>query len=93
LDAAQTAARQAVAALEGEKPALALVLVDLAWQMLFESQPGAEIAAIREVHGAEVPIAGGYTLGQIVSGGDGTPQFLNQHIVVVVFGEMGEKDQ
>jgi len=88
--AAQAAARQAVAALEGAKPALALVLVDLAWQMLFEAQPGAEIAAVQEMLGAEVPIAGGYTLGQIVPGGEGTPQFLNQHMVVVVFGEAGE---
>ena len=93
LAAAQAAARQAVAALEGAKPALALVLVDLAWQMLFESQPGAEIAAVREVLGAEVPIAGGYTLGQIVPSSEGTPQFLNQHMAVVIFGEMGEKDK
>jgi hypothetical protein len=33
------------------------VLFDLAWQMLFESQPGAEIAAVQDVLGAEVPIA------------------------------------
>lgn len=80
-----------LAALEGAKPALALVLVDLAWQMLFEAQPGAEIAAVQEALGAEVPIAGGYTLGQIVPSGEGTPQFLNQHMVVMVFGEAGEK--
>jgi hypothetical protein len=91
--AAAQAAWQAVAALEGAKPALALVLVDLAWQMLFESQPGAEIADIREGLGTDVPIAGGYTLGQIVSGGEGTPQVLNQHMAVVIFGEMGEKDK
>jgi hypothetical protein len=36
-----------------------------------------------------VPIAGGYTLGQIVPAGeqDDHPQFLNQHIVVAAFGE------
>lgn len=81
--AAQTATLQAMAA-------LALVLVDLAWQMLFEAQPSAEITAVQEAIGAEVPIAGGYTLGQIVPGGEGTPQFLNQHLVVVVFGEARE---
>ncbi len=88
--AAQTATRQAMAALEGAKPALALMLVDLAWGMLFEAQPGGEVAAVQEALGAEVPIAGGYTLGQIVPGGEGTPQFLNQHMLVVVFGEAGE---
>jgi hypothetical protein len=59
--------------------------------MLFEAQPGADIAAIQEALGKKVPIAGGYTLGQIVPGGEGTPQFLNQHIVVVLFGEGREK--
>ncbi|MDI6768831.1 MAG: FIST N-terminal domain-containing protein [Anaerolineales bacterium] len=88
--AAQTATREAMAALDGAKPALALVLVDLAWGMLFEAQPGGEVAAVQEVLGAEVPIAGGYTLGQIVPGEEGTPQFLNQHMLVVVFGEEGE---
>jgi hypothetical protein len=34
-----------------------------------------------------VPIAGGYTLGQIVPEEGAAPKFLNQHIVVVVFGE------
>ncbi len=79
-----------MAGLEGTKPALALMLVDLAWGMLFEAQPGAEIAAVQEALGAEVPIAGGYTLGQIVPDGEGTPQFLNKHMVVVVFGEERE---
>jgi hypothetical protein len=92
LEAARAAARQALAALEGARPSLALLLVDQAWQMLFEGQPGAEITAVREALGAEVPIAGGYTLGQIVPGGAGAPQFLNQHIVVAVFGETGAKD-
>ncbi len=91
--AAQTATLQAMAALDGAKPALALVLVDLAWQMLFEAQPGGEVAAVQEVLGAEVPIAGGYTLGQIVPTEEGTPQFLNQHMLVVVFGEAGEKEK
>jgi hypothetical protein len=64
------------------------VLVDIAWQMLLKAQPGAEIGAVQEILGANVPIAGGYTLGQIVPGnGKSSPRFLNQHIVVVAFGE------
>jgi len=35
-----------------------------------------------------VPIVGGYTLGQIIPGKEGTsPRFLNQHIVAIAFGE------
>ena len=38
--------------------------------------------------GKDIPVAGGYTLGQIVPGKDSNvPQLLNQHIVVIVFGE------
>jgi len=54
--------------------------------MLLKSTPGAEIAAVQDILGPNVPIAGGYTLGQIAPGKD-TPQFLNQHILVIVFGE------
>lgn len=86
--AAQQATQQALRELDGAKPALALVLVDLAWQMLLKATPGAEIAAVQEIIGEGVPIAGGYTLGQIVPGGEGsTPRFLNQHIVVVLFAQ------
>jgi hypothetical protein len=88
--AAQQATQQALRELDGAKPAFALVLVDIAWQMLLKATPGAEIAAIQEIIGEGVPIAGGYTLGQIVPGQEATsPRFLNQHIVVVLFGEGG----
>ncbi len=87
--AAQQAVRDALAGLEGARPVLALVLVDIAWQMLHEAQPGADVAAVREALGVQIPIAGGYTLGQIVPVSGEPPQFLNQHMVVVVFGELG----
>lgn len=86
--AAQQATQQALRELEGTKPAFALVLVDIAWQMLLKATPGAEIVAIQEIIGEGVPIAGGYTLGQIVPGQEtAAPKFLNQHIVVILFGE------
>ena len=96
LSACQTAAteatQQALAALEGARPVLALVLADIAWQMLFQALPGADVAAVREVLGPRIPVAGGYTLGQIVPGtAQASPQFLNQHMAVVVFGEAEEK--
>jgi hypothetical protein len=90
--AAGQAAQQALRALGDAKPAFALMLVDIAWQMLLKSNPGLEVAAVQDILGAGVPIAGGYTLGQIVPGKEGAlPRFLNQHIVVVAFGEAQEK--
>jgi hypothetical protein len=90
--AARQAAQQAVLALGKAKPALALVIVDVAWQMLLQGRLGAEIKAIQEVLGDTLPIIGGYTLGQIIPAPDKKdhPQFLNQHIVVAVIGERPE---
>lgn len=87
--AARQAAQDALAALGNAKPACALVLVDAAWQTILEAQPGAEIKAIREVLGDDLPIAGGYTLGQFVPAAENEehPVFLNQHIVVILFAE------
>ena len=87
-NAAQQATQEALRELEGVKPVFALVLVDIAWQLLLRATPGAEIAAIQEIIGENIPIAGGYTLGQIIPGkNDVAPGFLNQHIVVILFGE------
>lgn len=84
--AAQKAAQQALQQLNGDKPEFVLVLVDVAWEMLLKSHPGTEIMAVQDILGRDVPIAGGYTLGQIVPGKeDGIPQLLNQHIVVIAF--------
>jgi hypothetical protein len=86
--AAQQAAQDALQQLHGKKPAFALILADLAWEMLLKSNPGAEVRAVQEILGKDVPIAGGYTLGQVVPGkGSNLPQLLNQHIAVIVFGE------
>lgn len=85
--AARNATQQALMQLGDKKPALALVLVDVAWQMLLKANPGAEIAAIQEILGDDVPIAGGYTLGQITPDQNAKPKFLNQHIVVIAFAE------
>ena len=86
--AAALATQHAMLALGEVKPVVALILVDVAWQMLLKSNPGAEIAAVTDILGPGIPIVGGYTLGQIVPGKEGTtPNFLNQHIVVVAIGE------
>lgn len=85
--AARNAAQQALLQLGGAKPMLALVLVDIAWQLLLKADSGMEIAAVQEILGAKIPIAGGYTLGQIIPEEAAPPKFLNQHIVVIAFGE------
>ncbi|HEX6270851.1 MAG TPA: FIST N-terminal domain-containing protein [Anaerolineales bacterium] len=87
-NAAQQAAQQALQQLEGAKPVFALLLVDIAWEMLLKSHPGSEISAVQDILGKDVPIAGGYSLGQIIPGKESAaPQLLNQHIVVIAFGE------
>jgi len=85
--AIEQAAEQALKALNGSKPAFALVLTDVAWQMLYEAQPGAEIAILQKILGDDVPIAGGYTLGQIAPSSHSTPHFLNQHMLVILFSD------
>src|SRR5688572_5591196 len=87
--AAKEAAQEAMRALGEAKPVFVMVLVDAAWQILMQARPGSEIKAIRDVVGDDVPIAGGYTLGQMVpaQGNEEHPKFLNEHIVVVAFAE------
>jgi hypothetical protein len=85
--AAASAAQQALAALGSARPVLALVLADIAWQMLFEAEPGADMASVQAALGPDIPLVGGYTLGQVVPLQASAPQFLNQHMVVAVFGE------
>jgi hypothetical protein len=88
--AARQAAQQALLQLDGAPPAFALLLADVAWQMLLKAEPGSEVTAVQEILGPNVPIAGGYTLGQIVPGAQGAPpRFLNQHLLVVAFAAAG----
>lgn len=88
--ACQQAAQQALSALGGAAPCLAVLLVDAAWQMLLELDPQSEVSAVREILGEDIPVMGGYTLGQIAS--DGSQEALtlyNQHIAVLLFGSPG----
>ena len=88
LEAARKAAGDALKAVEGAQPRLALVFADISWQMIFQGYEGAEIEAVREVLGVEVPIAGGYTFGQFARmNGAPRAEFLNQHIEVVLLAE------
>lgn len=87
LAAAQSAASQALAALDGSSPPiLALALVDAAWQLLLQTRPEAEFQAVRAVLGGDIPLIGGYTFGQIVRPEASAPaELLTQHILVALF--------
>ena len=87
--AAIQATRDALDELGEANPVLALVLVDSAWQMLLQAQPERVILAVQDILGADVPIAGGYTLGQVLPPDSKTthPRFMNQHIMVALFSE------
>jgi len=85
LEAARHASQQALTGLGTARPILALVFADIAWKMLFETQPGYEISPIREVFGPSIPIAGGYTLGQLYTNPSGV-EILNQHIEIILLG-------
>ncbi len=81
------AAHQAQQGLGEAKPSLILLLVDQAWHMLLRASPGLEVQVLQEVFGQEVPIAGAYTLGQIVpSTTSPLPLALNQHVLVIALG-------
>jgi hypothetical protein len=87
LRAAQSAARQALEALSTARPLLAVVLVDAAWQLLFETRPSAVAGALKSVLG-EIPLVGAYTFGQVTGAGVNQPPVLhNQNLSLVVFGE------
>ena len=89
MEAVKSAVNQALLGLEGARPVLGLILADISWQMLLQAKPGAEVQVLQEILGRELPLAGGYTLGQIAPArpGEENPQFLNQHFMIALFGE------
>jgi hypothetical protein len=88
LEAARKATSDALGALGDARPKLAMVFADVSWELLFQGYAGAEVEAIREVLGPNVPIIGGYTFGQFAQpNGAPLPEFLNQHVEVVVLGD------
>lgn len=87
LGAARNAAQKALAGLRNPDPVLVIVLADIGWKMQLEPECGAEFEAIQAVIGAEVPLIGGYTLGQFTSPSTGTGLLLNQHLQVILISE------
>lgn len=89
LEATRKATRAALAQLGNARPIMALVLVDISWQMLFEGRMEREFNEIRSILGGNLPIAGGYTLGQIGQEANAQAQLFNQHIQITLFGDPG----
>jgi hypothetical protein len=86
-EAASMAANQALTAIKGGKPRLALLLVDTAWQSLLTLHPRWEAEIVRSVIGEDVPLIGAYSLGQVFRpSAESLPELLNQHIEVLLFG-------
>jgi hypothetical protein len=86
LKSAEKAALQALKSIGKARPILGMILPDISWQNLLETQPGAEVAAVRNVLGPNVPIIGGYTYGQF-SNPNRTAEFFNQQIEVFLLAE------
>jgi hypothetical protein len=88
LEAARQAAGDALQDLGDAAPKLALVFADISYQLLLTNQSGIEVEALAGVLGQDIPIIGGYTFGQLAQrNGAHPPEFLNQHIQVVLIGE------
>ena len=87
LAAARRATREAMRRSQSRRPALAIVLVDQSWQVLFETRPEAVLKAVQAELG-QTPVIGAYTLGQFHRlENQKTLQAMNENIQVVVFGE------
>jgi hypothetical protein len=87
LQGARLAIRQALAELHGARPVLAVVFIDYAWQLLFETRIGQLSATLREELGS-TPMIGAYTLGQIAHpDGSELLRFHNQAFLAAILGE------
>ena len=85
--AARQAAQTALEGMHGAKPLMAVLLVDIAWQYLFESRSDEFVKAVlEELDG--IPLVGAYTMGQAASQKmEVKPVLQNQQIEVVLLGE------
>ena len=85
--AARQAAQTALEGMHGAKPLMAVLLVDIAWQYLFESRSDEFVdAVLEELDG--IPLVGAYTMGQAATQKiDVMPVLQNQQIEVILLGE------
>ncbi len=88
LQSAEDAATQALRALDGKPPLLALAMIDASWYHLFASHEEKVAQRLRRLLGTEVPLVGVYTYGQILRPTTDTPtRLLHNHIVVALLAD------
>ena len=86
LRAAEAAVHQALAELGSARPLIALAFIDLAWLYLFENRPN-QIAQVLQDALGSIPLAGAYTLGQMVRTSLNSPPVINnQGLTVQIIG-------
>ena len=90
LKATREAAKQALVSLGKAAPLVGIVLVDVAWQYLFETRMSQVMSILRMTLG-DIPLVGAFTLGQIARPlEEAAPNCYNQQIQVALLGELGE---
>lgn len=85
LAAVRSAAQSVMRQLQGESPVGVLVISCASRSTFLGDQFNDEIAAIREVVGANVPVCGCLTYGEIGTIGNGPPEFHNKTITLCAF--------
>jgi hypothetical protein len=84
LNAAEQAALEALASLEGKKPSAALIFNCVGRLKIFGSQAATEIERISRVVGPETPLLGFYTYGELAPQAPCRPCHLHNKTVVVI---------
>jgi hypothetical protein len=92
MEAAQSAARQALQSAGKSKPLFAMMWVDLAWRTLFHGDIRPAIKSIEQALG-QVPILGAYTSGQLFRpSASSALQKYNQNVLIVLFCQRNNGD-
>lgn len=88
LAALQAAAGEALRSLGSATPLMGLLLIDQAWQTLWDGRADALFQQLRQDL-PDVPLIGGYTLGQLAwpTANSAASQLVNQHALIALIGE------
>jgi hypothetical protein len=87
IQSAKESAMEAMYLLKGRRPLLALVFSCITRLNYLGEAAQEEVAVIREVVGAETPLIGIFSFGEVGAQSDGPPTFHNKTMVVGIIGE------
>jgi hypothetical protein len=87
IQAAREAALEAMQLLKGRRPLLALISDCISRLEYLGDAAQEEVAVIREVIGAETPLIGLFSYGEVGAQSDGPPTVHNKTVVVGIIGE------